>query len=370
MGFSSGSFAYSGSSTTFSAPVTGTTISSTAAAAAFTETAAGLSTCLLKDGTQTSTAAIPLAIAPSALTHTTRVTEVQNGYGSFLTSVAGTNTVTGTATPTPAYTVGQRFTFVPANTNTGATTLNISSLGAGAVQLAGAALTGGELVANVPVSVYVSAATPVFEIITPTQFPDSRALVVGATDSTKKIRFEADSITTGTTRVATMPDHDLTIGDAPVSGTKQATTSGTSISFTIPSWAKQVTLQFNGVSTSGTNNWLIQLGDAGDVEATGYLSAGANLTEAAAVAVINSTAGFPLNLSSAAAIVSGHVVFTLEDASDFTWTCSGVLNLSNAATSLTVSGRKATSAALTRVVLTTVGGTDTFDAGEMNVLYV
>lgn len=61
MGFSSGTFSYTGSSTTFSAPVTGTTISSTAATAAFTETATGLSTCLLKDGTQTVTANIPMA---------------------------------------------------------------------------------------------------------------------------------------------------------------------------------------------------------------------------------------------------------------------------------------------------------------------
>ena len=324
MGFSAGTFTYSGSSTTFSAPTTGTTISSTAAAAAFTETAAGLSTCLLKDGTQTATAAIPLAVAPSALTHAARVNELQNGYGTFLTSVSGTNTIVGTATPTPAYTVGQRFTFVPAATNTGATTLNISSLGAGAVQFAGAALAGGELVAGMPVTVYVTAATPVFEII-------------------------------GSTK--------------PVSGTKQATTSGTSITFTIPAWVKNFKLQFNGVSTDGTDAWLMQLGDAGDVEATGYLAAGANLTEAGAVAVINSTAGFPLNIGSAAAIVSGHVDFALEDASDFTWTCSGVLNLSNAATSLTVSGRKATSAALTRVVLTTTGATNAFDAGEMNVLY-
>jgi hypothetical protein len=232
MGFSAGTFTYSGSSTTFSAPTTGTTISSTAAAAAFTETATGLSTCLLKDGTQTATAAIPLAVAPSALTHAARANEVQNGYGSFLTSVSGTNTITATATPTPAYTVGQRFTFVPAVTNTGAVTLNISSLGAGAVQLAGAALTGGELVASVPVTVYVTAATPVFEIIAPTQFPDSRALVVGATDATKKIRFEADGITTGTTRVVTMPDADVTLLTGAATQAEQETGSSNTTSVT------------------------------------------------------------------------------------------------------------------------------------------
>ena len=104
--------------------------------------------------------------AGSALTDSANLQQVQYGFGSFLTSVAGTNTVTATATPTPAYTVGQRFTFIPAVTNTSAVTLNISSVGAGAVQLDGGALTGGELEAGTPVTVYVTAATPVFEILT------------------------------------------------------------------------------------------------------------------------------------------------------------------------------------------------------------
>ena len=105
--------------------------------------------------------------AGTSLTDAASVTQVQDGFGSYLTSVAGTNTVTGTATPTPAYAVGQRFTFIPAVTNTGAATLNISSVGAGAVQWLGAALTGGEMVAATPITVVVTATTPVFEIINP-----------------------------------------------------------------------------------------------------------------------------------------------------------------------------------------------------------
>ncbi len=127
---------------------------------------------LKRDGSATVSANLPMnskkltGLADgSALTDSVSLQQVQYGFGSFLTSVAGTNTITATATPTPAYTVGQRFTFIPAATNTGAVTLNISSVGAGAVQWKGAALIGGELVANLPVTVYVSAATPVFEII-------------------------------------------------------------------------------------------------------------------------------------------------------------------------------------------------------------
>lgn len=202
--------------------VTGTTISSTWANNTLSDIASGLSTALTKDGQTTVTANIPMSsfkftglAAGSSNGDSVRfeqlATTAQNGLPTYLTSVAGTNTVTGTATPTPAYAVGQRFVFVPAVTNTGAVTLNISSVGAGAVQWAGAALTGGELVAGTPVTVLVTATTPVFEIINQTQFPDSRALVIGATDATKKLRFEVDGLTTATTRVATMPDADLTL---------------------------------------------------------------------------------------------------------------------------------------------------------------
>ena len=52
--------------------------------------------------------------AGTALTDAASITQVQNHFGSYLTSVAGTNTITATATPTPAYAVGQRFTFIPA----------------------------------------------------------------------------------------------------------------------------------------------------------------------------------------------------------------------------------------------------------------
>src|SRR3990167_10087072 len=251
MAFSAGTFSLY---TPGNPVVTGTTIASTWANNTLNDIATGLSTCLLKDGSQTVTSNIPMATfkftglgAGSALTDSANLQQVQYGFGSFLTNVAGTaNAITATATPTPAYTVGQRFTFVPASTNTAATTLNISGVGDGAVQLAGAALTGGELVASVPVTVYVTSATPVFEIITPTQFPDSRALVVGATDSTKKLRFEVDGFTTATTRVPTFQDKDMTIGV--VSGTATATTSGTSHSFSIPSWAKKITFSLNDVS--------------------------------------------------------------------------------------------------------------------------
>lgn len=144
-----------------------------------------------------------------------------------------------------------------------------------------------------------------------------------------------------------------------------ATTSGTSIDFTaIPAWARRLTLHFSGVSTSGVSNPLIQIGDSGGIETTGYLGAGVALQNAAAVATINYTTGFGVPSGGAANVIHGKIDIDLMDAATNTWSASGTLSLSNAAVAIAVSGIKATSAILDRVRLTTVGGTDTFDAGS------
>ena len=172
MPFTSGSFSLY---TPGNPVVTGTPISSTVQNNTMNDVATGLSTCILKDGTQTVTANIPFAGfrltgigAATAVTDAARVSQVQNMTYNYLTSVTGTNTVTGTAGITPAaYAVGQTFWGISAGTNTGAATMNVSGLGAGAVQYQGAALQGGEMVINMPFCLQVSAATPVFQLISP-----------------------------------------------------------------------------------------------------------------------------------------------------------------------------------------------------------
>lgn len=54
----------------------------------------------------------------------------------------------------------------------------------------------------------------------PLPFIDSDAIVHGSADVTKKVRIEADGITTATTRVITMPDGDVDL--TPLSGTQTA----------------------------------------------------------------------------------------------------------------------------------------------------
>ena len=136
--------------------VTGTVISSTAFNALTADLATGLSTTMTKDGQTTATANIPMGTykftglgVGSAATDSANISQVQNSFGTFLT-VSGTDTITATASPSlSAYAVGQSFKFVVAATNTGAATINISSLGAKSIVKNGStALVAGDLVIN------------------------------------------------------------------------------------------------------------------------------------------------------------------------------------------------------------------------------
>jgi len=154
-----------------------------------------------------------------------------------------------------------------------------------------------------------------------------------------------------------------------VLGTSQASTSGTSIDFTgIPSWVKRVTVMFNGVSTNGTGKVSLQLGDSGGFETSGYLGtavfADANQTGT------NFGFGFILEEgANAAAIRHGMVVINLINAATNTWSYSGNVARSDQAAITVSAGSKALSATLDRVRVTTSNGTDTFDAGSINILY-
>ena len=147
------------------------------------------------------------------------------------------------------------------------------------------------------------------------------------------------------------------------SGTAVASTSGTSIDFTgIPSWVKRITVMFNGVSTSGTSNIIIQIG-SGSVTTSGYASiVGNRLTET------SSTAGFIISISQAAAdLASGQIV--ISNISGNSWVSFGNLSRSSNAPMFSAGNSPALSGTLDRIRLTTVNGTDTFDAGSINILY-
>ena len=153
-----------------------------------------------------------------------------------------------------------------------------------------------------------------------------------------------------------------------VQGTAVASTSGTSIDFTgIPSWVKRITVMFQGVSTSGTSDWLIQLGDSGGIENTGYLGTGASIQAGTGETLY--TAGIGIRSGSAATVANGAVnIFQIISSSN-TWVAQGVIGQSNSARMLLIGSGKSLSDTLTQVRITTVNGTDTFDAGTINIQY-
>jgi hypothetical protein len=153
--------------------------------------------------------------------------------------------------------------------------------------------------------------------------------------------------------------------------TAKASTSGTSVDFTgIPSWAKRVTVMFSGVSTNGTSTPIIQIGDSGGVETSGYLGSGSSVFTGSTTAAALQTAGFGIGGGMVATIVfHGAIQIILLDVTANTWCASGVLGRSDTACIFNCGGAKSLSATLDRVRITTVNGTDTFDAGSINILY-
>lgn len=154
-----------------------------------------------------------------------------------------------------------------------------------------------------------------------------------------------------------------------VSGTAQTApfAVNTYAEFTdIPSWVKRITVMFSGVSTSGSSNILVQIGDSGGIEITNYASAVGNNA-----ATATSTAGFIATSNGAAnSVLSGMMTIVLVNTNS--WVASVALgDTSNTQTPYAGGGTKSVSpGALDRVRVTTVGGTDTFDTGSIiNILY-
>jgi hypothetical protein len=189
----------------------------------------------------------------------------------------------------------------------------------------------------------------------------SNNIVLGTDGSTTIPTLSATTITGTSVRGG------ITSGTVNAGGTNPFNNTLVSVDFTgIPSWVKRVTVMFNGVSTNGTSNYLIQLGTSGGVVLSGYISTSNTVNQANGTGGSNSTSGFLLGNGLATQTVSGHMNITTLGSN--VWVSSHLCKIST--TNLQLGGGDVTlSGTLDRVRITTVNGSDTFDAGSINILY-
>ena len=156
-----------------------------------------------------------------------------------------------------------------------------------------------------------------------------------------------------------------------ISGTAVASTSGTSITFTsLPSYVKRIMVMFSSVSTNGTSGYKILIGPSTGVETTTYL--GEADTQDGATNANISTSFYVIGSGSlsAASVIQGRV--ELYNHSSNIWVCVSQLGRSDATgtgSSFYCVGSKSLAGVLTQVQISTGNGTDTFDAGSINIMY-
>jgi hypothetical protein len=190
----------------------------------------------------------------------------------------------------------------------------------------------------------------------------SAAIQVGGSDAIT-ISTALDTTFAGTAAVPTGTLYPI------VSGTAVASTSGTSIDFTsIPSWVKRITVMFRNFSTNGTSNPIIQVG-SGSILTSGYSGATLYTIHTGSNQITNYSTGFAINSTGQAAASVYHGSATLSLQSANVWVFSFVMGYSNTTVVVTGGGSVSLSGILDRLRITTVNGTDTFDAGSINILY-
>jgi hypothetical protein len=191
--------------------------------------------------------------------------------------------------------------------------------------------------------------------------------------------FTVASPNSNTDRTLTLPDNTGTVAltsDLPyalTSGTA-VSASGTSVDFTdIPSWVKRITVMLYDISVSGTSNLIFRLGDSGGIEITGY-SSGATSVSNTTANTTNGNGGTDNTsisaagaVSTAASVYQGHCFMTQLD--NTRWVISGSLYATSIGRVMQFAGRSSLTSTLDRIRITTANGTDTFDAGSINILY-
>jgi hypothetical protein len=207
-------------------------------------------------------------------------------------------------------------------------------------------------------------------VVADNEVTTAKILDANVTDAKLASGIDASKLTTGTLPIARIADAAVTptkLAQPLTLATEQNTTSGTSIDFTgIPSWVSRITVNVNSLSTSGSSAIIVRIG-SGSFLTSGYAGS-SSTTVTGATGALQITSGFPLSIShSASSSLFGSL--TLSRQSGNNWNASGSLGAGNEPRTYTTGGSVSLSGTLDRLRITTGNGTDTFDAGSVNIMY-
>jgi hypothetical protein len=132
----------------------------------------------------------------------------------------------------------------------------------------------------------------------------------------------------------------------------------------LPNTAKRIVILFNGISTNGSSVLMVRIGTGGTNATTGYTATAINNGNTDGISY---TTGFGLAEDNAATRVV-HGICSLFNITGNTWICQSSLGDTSANKASLAHGSITLSGTLNRVDISTVNGTDRFDAGSINII--
>lgn len=330
-----------------------------------------------------STTVFTMSVAPattsSILVAITGVVQDPSTY-----AVSGTTLTFSAAPPSGTGNISVRYLGIPASGVTttayrtiteftataGQTTFSVPSYTVGYIDVYrnGVRLGSADYTASSGTTVVLASGATAGDLITTESFYVSSVLnAIPATAGAVNSTYLAGSLTLATPTLTSPTMSGAVVSNMAssviTSGTTVASTSGTAIDFTgIPSWVKRITVMLNGVSTSGISNLQVQIG-SGSVTSSGYTSGSWNSSNV----FTTSTTGYVVYFGNPANNILGMI--TLCNMGSNLWVQNHTVAVTTNSATAAGAGSVTLAGTLDRVRVTTVGGTDTFDAGSINILY-
>lgn len=205
------------------------------------------------------------------------------------------------------------------------------------------------------------------KLVTVTAASAAPGISVHSTISTPAVRAFAGAVNQGSIDIQALQTQVTANTNGMLRSAVAVTASGTSIDFlSIPANAKRITMVLSGISTNGTSPVIVRIG-SGSIDTTGYLGSSTTYGSST-ISTELVTNGFKENISYSAA-AARHGIVSLIQAGSNNWVCTAQMHRSDAAQGSGFSGSRQLSGGIDRIRLTTVSGTDTFDAGVVNVMW-